>query len=206
MSMIMLNFIFSTGISAQYNPNPEVDPGKVYRILEGSNLTISGTTNMNKFTCSCTEPMAAQVLYIDELDDEHCTVFFRETNLELNVNALDCGNKMMNKDMYNALNADIYPTIRIELLEVSQEKCNLSGNPTDQVKYGAHTLITINGKSREYWMRVTVHETSTNKLHFVSTKDIAMSDFGITPPTAAFGMVKVRDGIKISLDMIVKVD
>ncbi|HZV71815.1 MAG TPA: YceI family protein [Saprospiraceae bacterium] len=203
MLLIMFHFIFFSGISAHYKPNPEMGSGKVYRILEGSILTISGKTNMNHFSCSCSEPMPAQVFYIDELDDEHCTTIFRETNHVLKINSLDCGNKMMNKDMYKALNSSLYPDIKIELLEVSNEKCDLSGNSTSKTKFIALTRITLNGKSRNYWMKVTVQEITTNKFHFITEKDITMSDFDITPPTAAFGLVKVRDEIKISLDMVV---
>ena len=204
--LISFYFIFITGISAHFNSGPEIGSGKVYRILEGSLLTITGTTNMSHFSCSCNEPMPAQVFYIDELDDEHCTTIFRETSHALKINALDCGNKMMNKDMYKALNANVYPDIKIELLEVSNEKCDLSGNASSQVKFVALTRITLNGQSRNYWMKVTVQEITANKFHFVSEKDITMSAFGITPPTSAFGLVKVRDGIKISLDMVVMIE
>jgi hypothetical protein len=33
---------------------------------------------------------------------------------------LDCGNKLMNKDLYKTLKGDEYPEIRIELLQVKQ--------------------------------------------------------------------------------------
>ena len=108
--------------------------------------------------------------------------------------------------MYKALNANVYPDISIELLEVSEEKCNLSGNSVSPVKFIALTRITLNGKSRDFWMKVNVEEITANKFHFVSEKEITMSSFGITPPTAAFGLVKVRDEIKISLNMIVLVE
>ena len=71
MLLITFYFICITGISARYNPDPAIGSGKVYRILEGSLLTITGTTNMSHFSCSCNEPMPAKVFYIEELDNEH---------------------------------------------------------------------------------------------------------------------------------------
>ena len=55
-------------------------------------------------------------------------------------------------------------------------------------------------------MKVMAKEMSLNTFHFVTNKAILMSDFGITPPLAALGMVKVRDEINISLDMVVSIE
>ena len=204
--MIAAYFFIISMISAQYSPHPEIEGGKVYKISPQSILSITGSTNVNQFNCSCTEPMPAQIFYIDELDDEHCTTIFRETFLSLRIQSLDCGNKMMNKDMYKALNASVHPNISIELLQVSLEKCDLSGTGNVTDRYAALTRITLNGRSRDYWMKITARETAPDQFHLVGGKSLCMSDFGITPPTAALGMVKVKDEIRISLDMKVEVE
>jgi hypothetical protein len=185
---------------------PDLRSAKTYRIGTQSRLTLEGTTNVNHFSCDCLESFPAQVFYVDKLDDENCSIVFRETALNLKVRSLDCGNKMMNKDMYDALNAHMFPNIQIELLRVSEERCDLLGEEMNWVKFIAHSRITLNGEQKDYWINVIVRKTGHNQFRFIGDKVLSMKDFGIEPPTAALGMVKVYDEIKISLDMQVIVE
>lgn len=171
-----------------------------------SSLTLEGTTNVNQFSCKCTESFPAQEFFVTRTKDEKCTNVFRQTRLKLSVKSLDCGNRMMNRDMYGALNADDFPYIYIDLLQVAEELCDLPGEEMNWAKLIAVTRITINGQSHDYWMNVIARKTGPGQFRFISEKVLSMKDFGIDPPTAALGMVKVRDEIKISLDMQVTVN
>ena len=181
-------------------------PSKTYRIGERSSLKLEGKTNVNEFTCRCTEMLPIQTYYLEKLDDGKCTTTFRETSLNLKVQSFDCGNKLMNKDMHKALNAKAFPIIKIELLQVSEARCNRLDEQKNWVKVNALAKITLNGRSNNYTLNVNAKKTARNQFRFISNKILCMSDFGIAPTTAVLGMVKVKDEIMISLDLEVTVE
>lgn len=180
--------------------------GRTYRIGKMSTLKLEGKTNVNSFTCICTETFPMQTFYAEKLDDEKCTTVFQETSLKLKIKSLDCGNKLMNNDMYKALNADVFPQIKIKLLKVSEDRCNRLTEGKDWIKVNALVKINLNGKDNDYPINVTAKKTAANQFHFIGNKTLCMSDFGVLPPTAAMGMVKVKDEIRISLDLEITID
>lgn len=176
----------------------------MYRIESQSRLLLNGTTNINKFACDCVETFPAQQFSTEETDDENCTIDFANTRIAINVRSLDCGNKMMNKDLQTTLQASRHPYIEMELLRVEIEKCALNeGSSQTEHGYSALTKLEINGRSHNYWLAADVYPASHNQLRLVSKVAVDMSDFGITPPTAALGLIKVHDRITIELDIYV---
>jgi hypothetical protein len=70
----------------------------------------------------------------------------------------------------------------------------------------ANVQITITHISKTMPLQVKVCKIAPNKYNFVSQADILMTDFGITPPTAGLGLIKVRNKITIHLDFIAQVE
>lgn len=200
----VLCIVVLTGQAAE--PVNKAMRGKTYRIGSQSSLTLEGTSNVNEFRCECTESFPPQLFFVENLNDENCTVAFRETYLNLRIKSLDCGNKMMNKDLQNSLNADKLPNIRIEVLQVAEEKCDLLGDESTWTKFIALSKITLNGKSHNYWMNIIVRKSGPNQFRFLGDKVLKMTDFDIKPPSVALGMIKVRDEIRIAFDMLVIVE
>ena len=81
-------------------------------------------------------------------------VEFSNTSIRLTTKKLDCGNKGMNKDMYQTLKADQFPTIRIQLdkvIHMSQERID---ECSDWVPMKAQTYISITGVERKMLMQI----------------------------------------------------
>lgn len=182
-------------------------PGSVPRdvtihIEEGSRLFIEGTSNINSFECLCNDrfnPKNVRVI----VDDERKSVAFFGTALALKTATLDCDNSKINKDLCTALKADEYPNINIVLHDASV--LGQSVNERDWTDIKATATLTITDQSRKVSLAVKGRKLSGNRYRFVSVKELQMTDFGINPPTALFGLIKVRDHIKINFDLIVKV-
>lgn len=205
--VLILGFISFTHTNAQ--PKAEMvsfRANNTYRIGSKSVLKLEGKTNINAFSCNCTESFAPQIFTINLNNSEPNTAAFRNTHLKIPVKSLDCGNKLMNKDLYKALNSDEYPNITIELLEVKQDKCNKLGVLSDWLNIKALTRITLNGNSKEYWLNVTARKLDTNLYRFIGSKKLSMTDFGVQPPVAMMGVIKVKDEIKIDLDLEIIVE
>lgn len=182
-------------------------PGSVSRevtihIEEGSRLFIEGTSNINSFECLCNDRFNPKNVRVS-VDDDRKTISFSGTTLALKTAALDCDNSKINKDLCTALKADEYPTINIVLHEASVHGASV--NERDWTDIKATATLTITDQSRKVSLAVKGRKLSGNRFRFVSIKDLQMTDFGIEPPTALFGLIKVRDHIKINFDLIVKV-
>ena len=183
-------------------------PGSVSRevtihIEEGSRLFIEGTSNINSFECLCNDRFNPKNVRVS-VDDDRRTISFSGTTLALKTAALDCDNSKINKDLCTALKADEYPTINIVLHEASVHGASV--NERDWTDIKATATLTITDQSRKVSLAVKGRKLSGNRYRFVSVKELQMTDFGIEPPTALFGLIKVRDHIKINFDLIVKVN
>ncbi|MEY3368475.1 MAG: hypothetical protein RI973_1630 [Bacteroidota bacterium] len=179
---------------------------RTYLISRNSKLTLEGKTNVNIFSCNCTESFAPQAFSFREDGNETTGLVFQRTGLKLSVKNLDCGNKLMNKDLQKALNADNHPYIQIELLKIKEDQCKRPQGYQDWVKIKALTRLTINGQCNDYWIDILARKTSSHHFRFIGSKKIQMTQFGVIPPTAMMGMVKVEDEIKIKLDLEVSLD
>ncbi|MBI1226141.1 MAG: hypothetical protein GC192_12975 [Bacteroidetes bacterium] len=179
---------------------------KTYRISKKSVLKLNGKTNVNGFTCDCNETFQPQQFVVENEADGGLSLNFQMATLSLKIKSLDCGNALMNKDLQKALHASEHPSITIELKKVEQDKCNRLTELKDWVKLKALTKITLNGVSQEYWLSITAKKFSPNQFRFICTKTLNMSDFGVTPPVAMMGMIKVQDAITINLDLDVTIE
>lgn len=179
---------------------------KTYHISKKSVLKLNGKTNVNGFTCDCNETFQPQQFMVENAADGGLSLSFQMATLSLKIKTLDCGNNLMNKDLQKALHASEHPSITIELKKVEQDKCNRLTELKDWVKLKALTKITLNGISKDYWLNITAKKNAPNQFRFIGSKTLKMSDFGVTPPVAMMGMIKVQDDITINLDLEVTVE
>ncbi|MDX2283940.1 MAG: YceI family protein [Bacteroidia bacterium] len=171
-----------------------------------STLTLEGASNVSAFQCDCSEPFSvpAQILICETASRE--AVSLSQATLSLRTAALDCGNRMMNQDMYASLKATEHPQIRIELTGATLA----SGQQLSQLNQWAdvqvHSLITIAGVRRQVPLHVKAVRLAEHRYRFTGVKPLLMTDFNIQPPTAMLGMVKVQNEIRIHLDLLVTAD
>lgn len=175
-----------------------------FQIQEHSKLSLKGTTNVNKFSCDCGQKFRPQIVNA-AASANRTAVTFSQTVLTLRTMSLDCGNKMMNKDMYKTLKAEEYPNITIELKKAVFPPGVTIDDCAEWVELDAETVITIAGSARRVPLKVNARSIAANRFQFRSAKMLKMTDFGIQPPTAMMGAVKVRDDIEIQFDLFVVV-
>jgi hypothetical protein len=66
--------------------------------------------------------------------------------------------------------------------------------------------LTIAGVRRILELSVRAQQTGLGRFHFVSDKNVLMTDYGLIPPKALMGTIKVNDLIRIHIDMMVEVE
>ncbi len=176
----------------------------VVSIDPASELMLYGSSNVNKFKCECTDQFPRSTVKFNK-GKNGTTATFSNAILDLGVAALDCGNKMMNKDLQRTLKGDEHPRIRIELVQVKQldDKKMTDGAWVTQV---VEAGLTIAGVRKTIDLSVRAQQTEAGRFRFVSDKNILMTDFGLTPPRALMGTIRVNDLIRIHMDMLVDVE
>ncbi|MFM8439542.1 MAG: hypothetical protein ACKOAX_13785, partial [Candidatus Kapaibacterium sp.] len=69
----------------------------------------------------------------------------------------------------------------------------------------AMATLTITDVCKPIVMDVRGIRLSADRYRFVCSKNVRMTDFNVSPPTALFGLIKVNDDIRINLDITASV-
>ena len=171
-----------------------------YSFEQGSKVSIDGVTNVKDFICNSKKLFARQNAELKQEDSGKTS--FNNPGLDFNISSLNCGNNGMNRDMMKAMKADKYPVISVKLTDAQidrGETLSLSGWTTIKI----NVSISMAGSTKNAFIIVQGKQTGNSLYRFVGQYSMLMTDFGITPPTALFGMVKVMDGIIVKFDLII---
>jgi polyisoprenoid-binding protein YceI len=179
--------------------------GRTYKLESGSRLNLEGTATIGEYKCETRE-----------IDGSATLAGSKEANngspdsgaarsrvlVAILVRSFECGKRAMNSDMYNAMKADSFPSIAYELKHAEI-------HPDSEAADSARTLdtsgeLTIAGVTRLVEMSVTIRQVSPNRFRVFGSKDLSMHDFGITPPTALWGLIKAEDKLIVSFDLVAR--
>jgi polyisoprenoid-binding protein YceI len=167
------------------------------RIEPGSELTVSGTSNVHDFHCKTNKFSA----YID-VDPGYTKDLTKVTrpivsvSVVIAVKSLSCGNKKMDENMYSTLQADKNQIIRYKLNGYDI----LDGSATG---FAAKTtgVLTILGKEKVVAMKIDAARLNDGKATAEGEETLLMSEFGIKPPSFMFGTMKVGDEVKVKFNL-----
>ncbi len=164
-------------------------------ILPQSKIFLHGVSNVNSFSCEVcgTDEVTTLNLFFSS---EGKQLLFDENEYRIPIKNFLCENSRMTADLQEALRMDIYPAMSLELKALS--------NLPDSTQFPqARLQISLAGKSNTYDLTYACTRMSENFYHVVLTRDFNMSEFGIDPPTALMGLIKVKEKIEIELDLYI---
>lgn len=176
---------------------------KRYQIESGSRLYLKGTSNVNAFTCDCEDQYAGQVA---EVDRKGGYARFRNVDLHIKSRNFDCHNRKIDIDMQKALKTDQYPHIKISLVDTWQDPKYLDGECKDWFDVQANVNITITNVTKLQSIPAKARVLGPNRFQLRGQNALQMSAFGIEPPEAMMGMIKVNDWITFHFDLIILID
>jgi hypothetical protein len=117
------------------------------------------------------------------------------TRAVIPVRSLKSGHSGMDHNTYAALKADQYPRIVYNLEQVSLQTPPRAGHQT--ATFDTVGRLTVAGVTRTVPMPVTVEAVTDEQVGVSGELTIKMTDFGVRPPTALFGMIRSGDQITI---------
>jgi hypothetical protein len=173
-----------------------------YSILQGSRVTVVGSTNVNEFSCISNQAVGNKALRITNRSTQG--ISFENALIKLRSESLNCGNEVMNKKLFQTLQADKFESIIIELEEAKPVTVNFVSSSSG-ILISARVFITLAGKRRLNVIELKCEIINQNKYHFTGRHVLSLSEYGIIPPEAFFGLVKVNDSIIVQFDLFTEV-
>lgn len=123
----------------------------------------------------------------------------------LPVKALDCGKRAMNKDMYEALKSENYPTIRYQLLDARLSEKHPAA-ASEWMKIRTRGIMEIAGVEDTTTIWVEGKILSQQRFQVKGCKQIHMNTYHIDPPRAMFGLIKADEKLTVHFDVTVNLD
>ncbi len=199
--MKTLSIILLLGILVSLNAQSQNELYRLeYTLLPSSSIGFDGSSNVNTFSYKSNSIHGSGFGIITP--NKKSVIEEQKVKIILPVRTLNSGSDAMNEDMYKALKSDEYPYIEFDLLSAA-----LSDSATKDNTYYLNTTgsLTVAGCTKKINMKFKVEKNSDNTYRMVGNKKLSMKEFGITPPTAFFGLIKADDVLEAKFNLVAEV-
>lgn len=197
--MLFVSIILAT-ISAFGSSGSTDIHSYAYEILPGSQISLSGKSNVNSFRCY-TANIAQKGSFLAFEPDGVNKVTFYHADVDLMVKSLSCGSRLIEKDMGKALTVDRYPFITLNFKDAKL----IARYPNKTAKYLTTISMTIASTTRDIEVEIILQQIDSNKFRITGSQVIDMTSFNIKQPTALLGMIVVERDITISFNVLAMV-
>ncbi len=152
-------------------------------------VTIHGTSNHDDWDETVTKVTGSASVNVN--GDESFDL--NGLHIIMNVHSIKGKNSIMSNKTYSALKADAHPDITFTLTSPLKSVKAASGENIVSAKGN----LTIAGFTKAIILQTKVSMPKHGTLLFEGSESIKMTEFGISPPTALFGMLKTGDLITL---------
>lgn len=170
---------------------------RYYTLVEGSRLTISGSTNVNRFQCNTDDLKGGAALatnvYGQGMAPGDTAVLAAE------VDAFRCDVLRVERDLVRALRGDGEHDVHFEM-----RTATLLSEPPGHM--GWHEVLVegdlqLGGVWQPISLMARIQDLGGERYQVKGSTEVRMSDFDIKPPVALLGLVRARDEIEVAFDL-----
>lgn len=162
-----------------------------------SRLTIQGFTNVNKFMCSMQYHPGNDTLYFAEQTTSG-KVLFTHSAMTIPIRSFDCGTHPISRDFRATLKSDAYPTMTIAFISLEYVEPQGKGRAVGVMD------ITIAGATTRYTVAYHSALTKNGCLRLTGVHTVTFSDFRLSAPEKLRGLVKVKEGLNVYFNLVLK--
>lgn len=174
------------------------DNKSVWVVLQGSSLTVNGTTNINSFQCDINNYSLPDTLtLVKSVPKGQLLPMNGKLNLE--IEAFDCHNRMMTADLRKTLKAKAYPLLIVKFISINSFPD--FKNPT---KISGFVDITLSGVSKRFEINYVFTGDEKQEVHLKGNQKIHFSDFNLVPPSKLGGVIKANDDLLVEFKLHLK--
>lgn len=174
-------------------------------IEKGGKLWIEGSAGIVDYRCKA-EQLSGQG-EIENTEDPQSTVKGHgdvHISVALPVKSLNCGKRAMNKDMYEALKSESFPTIHYQLLEATLAKAKDTTSSWMNIR--TRGIMEIAGVKDTTTIFVQGKVLSDQRFQVKGNKSIHMDSYNIKPPSAMLGLIRANKELRVHFDVTVQLD
>ncbi|HEU5146407.1 MAG TPA: YceI family protein [Chryseosolibacter sp.] len=172
-------------------------PEGIWIVDAQSHLTIHGSTNVNNFSCKMQYCTGTDTLQYVECHSARELRFTRSL-MTVPIRSFDCGAKPISKDFWKTLRSETHPNLQINFISLQnltfRDKSNIKG-VVDITLAGSTTRYTIG-------YQATINRNGDVLLKGAHTVNFA--DFGLAAPQKMKGLIKVKEGLRVEFNLVLK--
>jgi YceI-like domain len=183
------------------------------RILPASGVELLGSSNLGSWACrkgkiEGTIDVAAPARAVLETVDRAGTEQAKEAaskipaprfRLRIPISSFSCGNRTMERDLHDTLSADRHPAIVYEFERLG----GLVAKGADRRQFDLVAIgdLALAGSERALEVHARADRSGPRTFRISGELPVKMTDFGIRPPTALFGLVRAKDHLIVRFDL-----
>lgn len=204
MTRYLVLLIGSLSLSACVNsappataPAPRSSAGET---VPADKVWLTGSSNIRAFTCRATLVNLSVAAAPEDFErtKRDGLPAVRSAALEVPVRSLNCGIRLQNAHLFEALDATNQPAISFSLADYVVDRSEPGSNVRMQ------GLLRIAGTERSMVLHGTVSRNAAGQLILRGQREIDMRDFGIKPPRRFFGLLRVRNEVTVHFEVAVR--
>lgn len=161
-----------------------------------SRLAIHGFTNVNKFTCALQYYAGNDTL--EEGADPAKGLLFSRGAMTIPVRNFDCGARPISTDFWATLKSDTYPDMKISFVSLDRVDFRKRGDVIGIMD------ITLAGVTARFTVCYHARTALDGRVLLTGTQSVNFSDFRLRAPEKMNGLIKVREGLKVHFNLVLK--
>ena len=118
--------------------------------------------------------------------------------VEVSVRSLRSKESRLDRNLWRAMQADEYPIVRFEMSGYAASPAPAGG---DTLGIRVRGVLTVHGVARPIELAATLHARAEG-LWLSGTQEVAMSEYGIRPPTMMLGTLRVGDRVQVHYQLL----
>ena len=187
----------------------QVNPQGAISIEEGGRLWIEGSAKIVDYSCQA-QQLSGNGNIENTVEPQQNVKDQGSVSISVSipVRSLKCDKRKMNRDLYQALKADRYPSIHFQLLNARLVDENSDLNETEKLPMTILTtgVLEIAGQKDTTSVMVEGELLNHDRFRVRGRKQISMKTYNIKPPSAMFGLIKASDDLTVYFDVSVKLE
>jgi len=188
---ILMLYLSVTGFVLQGQSGYEAPPIK-WVVSQNSNLSVNGSTNINKFSCVVPAYDRTDTLFMSK--SKRNNEVSLSGSIGLSISSFDCHNSGMTKQLQKTLKEKQFPALHIRFLSLNTQPEMITGL----------VVIEIAGVSKRFEINYQINRDDQKSIHLLGSRVINFSDFNLIPPQKLGGMIKTKDELSVEFQMNIK--
>jgi hypothetical protein len=173
------------------------DPSATWVVMQGSSLTVNGSTNVNKFQCDITDYSLPDTITCVKAAKTQTLPMTGK--LKLDIESFDCHNRMMTSDLRKTLKYKEFPKLMIKFISI-----NSYPNFKNPTKITGAVDISLAGIVKRYDITYVFTIDNSNIVHLKGDRAVTFTDFNLSPPSKLGGVIKAKDELLVEFKLNLK--